>query len=167
MLQIIRSMKELKFDRLMGVYEQGNRQKANTEYSNLEWGHRLLEAEQEHYAFLWDFFREKDCFLAVFEIDGQYHCALRIEPYRDGYLLEALETAPDSRKKGYATMLVSQVLSYLTDRGAEKVYSHISKKNEPSVRVHKSCGFVKLLDYAVFIDGSVDWNTDTYLYVAK
>jgi len=88
--------------------------------------------------------------------------AVRFEPYRDGLLLEALETAPDERNKGYAKQLLSDGLAYLRKRGSMTVYSHIHKKNKASVSVHTACGFRPISNCAVFIDGSVSGEYLTY-----
>ena len=79
----------------------------------------------------------------------------------DGLLLEALETAPAERRKGYAKALIQAVLPQLGD---VKVYSHVNKRNTASRKTHEACGFVKCLDHAVYADGSVLHDSDTYRY---
>ena len=86
---------------------------------------------------------------------GRYIAALRVEPYRDGYLITGLETAPDARRKGYATKLLQGVIAHLKDEGKVPVYSHVDKGNHASMAVHKKCGFQILYDYGVYLDGSV------------
>ena len=80
-----------------------------------------------------------------------YRSALRLEPYQDGFLLEALETHPKHRRKGYAKKLISGVLERLP--AGTRVYSHISKQNTPSIASHQACGFHTLVDYSVDTDG--------------
>ncbi len=155
MLIIAHSLKELHFRQLMDVYAQ----------SNFEANKSLLESEQDFYTYLREyFFRDPKAFYAVWESDGAYRAALRMEPYKDGHLLEALETAPDERGKGYATMLVSGVLDWLSEQGSVSVYSHVNRSNAASLAVHKACGFKKILDYAVYIDGSVLRDSVTLSY---
>ena len=111
----------------------------------------ILEAEQDFYAYLRDvFFQTKDVKYYVLEDNGQYLSAFRIEPYQDGYLLEALETAPKHRRKGYAKQLLSEVLPKIS----LPVYSHIHKQNQASLAVHRLCGFQIILDFAQYIDGT-------------
>jgi L-amino acid N-acyltransferase YncA len=43
------------------------------------------------------------------------------------------------------------------------VYSHIERNNLASVRAHEKCGFKKITNFAVLLDGSVSQNADTYL----
>lgn len=147
MLKIIHALRELQFGQLMDVYTQ-----SNAEF----YGGNVLQAEQEFYAYLREcFFTDPMAFYAVWVCDGRYKAALRVEPYNDGLLLAALETAPAERKKGYATELVRDVLELLAAQGNTAVYSHVHKKNVASLAVHRACGFEKILDYARYADGSI------------
>lgn len=155
MLKIIRFLKELDFSQLMRVYEEGNRENGAEFYPHLPEGQQLIRAEQDFYAFLQEFFRGPEAFYAVWTVDGNYAAALRMEPYRDGLLLEALETAPGLRRKGYARALINETKACLRTQGHRKIYSHVNKKNEASLAVHAACGFQRTLEHAVYIDGSV------------
>ena len=77
--------------------------------------------------------------------------------------LQALETKPDSRAMGYAGKLIRETLRTLP--GGTKVYSHVSKRNAASLAVHRVCGFLPVLDYAVEIDGTVTRKCFTLLCV--
>ena len=119
-----------------------------------------LQEGQDFYGFLSeDFFPDGIC--CVWEENGRYVAALRLQKWCDGYLLEGLQTHADHRGKGYATKLVSAALEELK---MEKVYSHISRENIPSIALHTACGFQKILDYATYLDGSVHPDSDTYVY---
>ena len=154
-LHTAHSIRELDFSRLMEIYIEGNLQKA-------EEGLTLLEAEQDFYQYLREvFFPTPGARYFVWVEEGAYVSALRLEPYGDGWLLEALETAPNHRRKGYGRRLVESVIA-LSEY--ERVYSHIHRKNEPSLRLHEACGFRKVLDHGVYIDGSVNRHTVTYCW---
>ena len=158
MLLIMKRLEELDFSALMDVYIEGNREKAE-EYGN----GGLLQAEREFFDYLReDFFRQKDAFYAVWQVAGQYVSALRLEPHNDGWLLEALETVPDHRRKGYAKALMHAVLDYM---GPAVVYSHVSRRNAASLRTHYACGFQKHLDHVVYLDGSVSNRAITLRYI--
>ena len=160
MLLIAKRLGELDFSALMDVYIEGNLEKAE-EYGD----GGLLQAEREFRDYLReDFFRHAGAFYAVWLVDGSYVSALRMEPYEDGWLLEALETAPEYRRRGYAKALVSAVLEHM---GGLTVYSHVSRRNIASIQTHMSCGFEKFLDHAVYLDGSVSNRAVTLRYVAK
>ena len=123
---------------------------------------QLYLAEQDFYQYLREcFFAVPGAFYAVWVEHDRYVSALRMEPYKDGLLLEALETAPEHRQKGYATALIRAALQ---KAGSVKVYSHVSKKNVPSWKTHEVCGFQKILDYAVYADGSVLRSSVTFCH---
>lgn len=148
MLLIAKQLTDLNFSSLMDIYIEGNLEKAE-EYGD----GGLLRAEREFYDYLRaDFFRRAGAFYALWLADGKAVSALRLEPHNDGWLLEALETAPDHRGMGYAKALMASALDYL---GEGPVYSHVSKRNEASLRTHYACGFENHLDYVVYLDGSV------------
>lgn len=153
-LRIIRSLRELQFSKLLDVYSGSMYSSCATQ--------KQLEAEQDFYAFLRDFF--KTGFYAVWELNGRYVSALRLEPYQDGLLLEAVETAPAHRNQGYATSLLNAALAYVMEDLHCPVYSHIKMDNLPSLALHKACGFRKILDYVSYIDGSVARDACTFCY---
>ena len=158
MLHLAKKCRELNFAGLMEVYEQSNRENAAIFWPHQSENEQMMCAEQAFFQYLHDdFFNTEGAYYAVWEENGKCVSALRLEPYGDGLLLEALETRPDCRAKGYATMLLMAVLQ----QEKRKIYSHISKKNAASLRTHEKCGFRKVLDHAVYIDGSVSANSVT------
>ena len=160
MLLVAKELSQLDFSGLMEIYIEGNLEKAE-EYG----AGGLLRAEREFYDYLRDdFFRRPGAFYAVWKTGGKAVSALRLEPHRDGWLLQALETAPDCRGKGYAQALMAAALDYLKDG---PVYSHVSKRNEPSLRTHYACGFEVYLDHAAYLDGSVTRRAYTLRYMPK
>lgn len=162
MLTIVRTMRDLHLGQLMAVYEEGNLENAQELYPELPENQQILRAEQDFYQYLREcFFKTEGAVYAIWSENGRYVSALRLEPYQDGLLLEALETAPEHRRKGYAKQLIREVMQLPE---VEKVYSHVHKKNIASLRTHESCGFRKVLDHAVNIDGSVSRNSCTLCY---
>lgn len=77
----------------------------------------------------------------VLDVDGQWVSALRLTKIDDFYYMEALETAPKYRRKGYAAVLIREVISYLNQFGPVKVRSCVNKKNAASLAAHRKCGF--------------------------
>lgn len=162
MLKVVRSMKELEFSKLMAVYEEGNLENGRNRWRLEPECRQIMLAEQDFHSYLCQvFFRTKDAVYLVWQEGDEYVSALRLEPYRDGLLLAALETAPRQRRKGYAGLLVR---SALEQYAGVKVYSHVDKKNTASRRTHESCGFRKVLDHAVYADGSVLHSSVTYCH---
>ncbi|MGM9588748.1 MAG: GNAT family N-acetyltransferase [Faecousia sp.] len=160
------SLRQLRFGELMEVYAESNLEKAG-DWPDLPRGFALQLAEQDFRQYLDEvFFRTPGAVCALWEVEGKYVSALRLEPYKDGLLLEALETDPSQRKKGYAVSLIRAVQQHLTDQGAVKLYSHVNKRNEASLKTHEKCGFRVISDHAVYINGSVDYRCRTFLYEA-
>ena len=163
MLKIATSLKDLSFSRLMEVYIESNLENGEDQWPELSEDRRLLLAEQGFYDYLREsFFCTTGAAYAVWELDGKYVSALRLEPYKDGLLLEALETAPAERRKGYAEALIRAV-QHRT--GGTKIYSHVHKSNVPSLMIHEKCGFRRIMEYAVYIDGSFNHRCCTMIYV--
>ena len=158
MLLLATRLNQLNFSALMAVYEEGNRENGALMCPELSEGQQIIQAEQSFYQYLSEcFFPTAGAVYAVWAENGRYISALRLEPYEDGLLLEALETMPEYRKRGYAEKLIRAV----QEQFPQKIYSHISKRNAPSLAVHQKCGFSQILDYAKYIDGSVGRNAVT------
>lgn len=163
MLKIYQTMRSLSFGKLMTVYDTSNREHG-AQIAPEESEDRQMElSEQDFYFYLRDsFFKTPGARYAVWEVNGRYVSALRLEPYRDGLLLEGLETAPDQRGRGYATQLLQAVLAELEP--PVPVYSHVDKKNAASHQVHCNAGFTVLSDSASFVDGSANHRSYTLVY---
>ena len=164
MLEIITSIRQLRVGKLLQVYEESIQKAGQNLYPYLEINRQLLEAEQDFYDYLNWFLRIPGSLYAVWALNDRYCAALRIEPYIDGVLLTGLETAPDSRRKGYASALIKETLQHLSQAGIHKVYSHISNQNLPSLSTHQKCGFRKISDESEYIDGTKDDRAYTYLF---
>ena len=166
MLRIARKLSELSFSELMHVYIEGNLKNGKELYPDDTEGIQLRKAEEDFYQYLNSvFFQQKESCYMIWVVNGRYQAVLRLEPYQDGFLLSALETAPEARQKGYATNLIKETLTFLSSSGNGILYSHVSKKNIPSLSVHRKCGFQIIKDYAVYSDGSVLHTHLTFAYV--
>ena len=149
----------------MAVYSQTNQAIGEHKYPNSSPYDQCKRAEDAMLSYLReDFFRQKGSCYAVWLCEGTYRSVLRLEVYRDGYLITSLETAPEARRKGCAYSLLQAVLVYLRENGCPAVYAHIEKRNIPSMRLHEKCGFVKISDSATYIDGTVTQKSCTVFY---
>lgn len=162
MLRIIRSMRDLEFGKLMDVYTESNHLNGSEKYPMLCESEQLICAEQDFYQYLSQvFFKQADSFYAVWDLGDCFGAALRIEPYHDGFLLCALETAPAMRRRGLASQLIDATVAYLSLQGSGVIYSHVSKRNTASMAAHNKCGFQVIAEHAVYSDGSVLQNLRT------
>ena len=162
MLIVAKSLRDIPFGKLMDVCQDGNLENGAERWPHEPEARQIALAEEDFYNYLQQvFFKTDDARYLIWEERGRYISALRLEPYRDGLLLAALETHPQMRKHGFAEKLVKAALEYVGDM---TVYSHVSKQNAASLRTHEKCGFEKLLDYAVYADGSVNDRCCTLRY---
>lgn len=158
-------MQELNTEQLMAVYRESNRENGKEFFPNHTPDMQLILAEEGFLDYLrQDFFRQSGALYCLWSDEGRYQSALRLEPYADGLLLQALETAPNARRKGYARSLMEATLHYLRQTDAQAVYSHVSKRNLPSLNLHKVCGFTVHSDSATYLDGTVTQSSFTLRY---
>ncbi len=164
MLTAVKTMKELDFPALMEIYVEGNRENGADLWPEEPVPRQLQLAEEGFRDYLKnDFFLTPGAAYYLWQAEGCYVSALRLEPYKDGLLLEALETRPEFRRRGYAEALLRAVQL----RVPGKIYSHIHKKNAPSLAVHEKCGFRRICERAAYIDGSVNDRACTMCYTGE
>ena len=142
MLEIVRTVGQLRYFSLLELYEE------------------------DLYPYLQgDFFRRPGCFCAFLVLDEKYAAGVRLEPFRDGYLVTGLRTAPTLRRQGLATELLRGALTYLAGEFHGCVYSHVATGNTASRAVHEKCGFSRQAGSAVMLDGSVLADHCTYFCI--
>lgn len=150
MLEIIRSMGKLPFSAVMEIYSGSNGEQARCQWPDLPREQGLYRAEQEMYDFLrYDFFTRQDAFCALWREGTVPVSAVRLERWRDGWLLEGLETRPDCRGKGYAEQLLETVLPLVSGT----IYSHVHGGNQASLKLHEKMGF-RISAATAMLDGS-------------
>ena len=71
-----------------------------------------------------------------------------------GFYWKRWRLPPEQRRKGFAAALIRAVQCFLD--GKTKLYSHVDKRNLSSLKVHEKCGFRRVADFAVCVDGSVN-----------
>ncbi len=167
MLKIIKRLSELDIGSLTKVYFQSSEEAGKRDYPGLPANMQLLYAEQDFYNFLDLYFSQPDPIYAVWEIAGQHKAALRLEEYGDGLLITALETAPEARGKGYAKQLLCDLVRWVKCNKSKDLYAHISKDNFASIAVHEACGFHRIDEPAIYLDGALHPESATYYYPIK
>ena len=163
MLEYIYDMKSLPFMEICQVYQQSLGCERAIK-GDIDAGD-YWQKENDLYQDLGDFFAHAKGVMAIWRSDTGIQAVLRLERYGDGHLLCSLETRPESRRKGFATMLVKAVLADLQEGSV--VYSHVKKDNTASMQLHFKCGFVKCSDMGKLLDGSVSNAYATLKYIKK
>ena len=129
--------------KLMGIYAEGNRENAEYFYPDIPLAEGIAKEEQKFVTMLREgFFTRPENAVYVWQEKGQWVAALRLTRLDEFYYLEALETRPDQRRKGYGAALLKAVCSELSAHGAVTVRGCVRKRNEASVRTHLAAGFV-------------------------
>lgn len=165
MLELCYGIRDLDFRQLMDVYEETNTISGRMNYPKEQENLQLLFAEQDFYQYLELFFQFPGAVYALWVENGRYVAALRLEEYHDGLLITALETHPAARRRGYAAKLLQSVKEHFRVVLNRPLYSHVQKKNLPSMRTHQKCGFCIVKEQAVFLDGTV--HRDYYTLIWK
>ena len=149
-LKTVTNMGSLPFDQLREIYAESNAAQAREQWPDLEENEARLRAELDFYQYLrQDFFTMEGSFYALWLENGRAVSALRLEPWRGGWLLEGLETHPDHRGRGYAKALMKAALGTVEGQ----VRAHVHRDNGVSRHVHEACGFHRSGDTAM-VDGS-------------
>ena len=131
--------------KLMDLYREGNLENAEYFYPEItdrEAGIRMVEEEFLSYI-REDFLKIEGNAYYILEADGVWVSALRLYRVKKGlYYIEALETHPDLRKRGYASMLLKLVTESLREKeDSFRVRDCVRKRNLPSIRTHLKSGF--------------------------
>ena len=161
MLTIIESPEQLPYSALMEIYESSNRIRGAQNYPQCAPTEQLLLAEQDFYAYLQDVLSSKLAIVALWLAEGRAMSSLRLEKYQDGFLLAGIETVPAERGRGYASALMHAVVSKFPNT---PIYSHVYNENRLSVMLHEKCGFRRITDSAVLLDGNTTSEASTYLF---
>lgn len=156
MMKTIKNIHALDFFALTQVYEGSLDADGKKHYRQLSEYEQRRRAEEDFYEYLLGtFFVDKKNTMFVWEDRARYVSALRLERFKDGYLLTGLETMPSERRKGFAKKLLQEVVDYLREHNSKILYSHVEKSNHASLAVHKFAGFEVFANNAVYLDGSV------------
>ena len=135
MLNPVALIDENAISRLLSVYSESmNEMKI----------HFANDAEMcEAYAsFLRDFVKNPKQLILVEVFHDEWISALRaIEAIEGHWFLEAVETKPEERKKGFGKDLLVHTIDYLKNIGMRELTCTISKNNLKSQALHRKCGF--------------------------
>ena len=114
-------------------------------------------------SFLRDFVEYPNQLIIVEESDGDWVSALRaIETIEGHWFLEAVETKPEERKKGFGEKLLYHTIDYLKNIGMTELTCTISKNNFKSQALHGKCGFIPTTEIPLNCWGELEEGTILY-----
>ena len=163
-IEIVDSFDRIDGRKLMDLYAESNTENAEFFYPGLQDKREALEkTEADYLDYLKnDFFSVAGNLYVIYEADGIWLSSLRLYRIKDGfYYLEALETHPDHRRKGYGACLLDGLLNVLKAQGPFQICDCVGKQNRASLSVHEKCGF------RIVSDAGYDYlanETDTRCY---
>lgn len=141
---ITRKSEEIDFNKLMDVYEESNWENLSMVESDIDEksDKNILyqKVRQAYTDYLKnDFLKSGKNYMAILIDEKTYLSALRLYDEGKFFLIEALETNPSFRRKGYGGKLLSKVLDNFANR--EEIRSEVGKNNKKSLKLHKKLGF--------------------------
>lgn len=130
---ITKKIEEIDFNKLMDIYEESNWENLSMVESDIDEksDKNILyqKVRQAYTDYLKnDFLKSGKNYLAILIDEKSYLSALRLFDEGKYFLLEALETNPSFRRKGYGEKLLSKVLDNFANR--EEIRSEVGKNNK-------------------------------------
>lgn len=159
-LLIFNNFNSVETERFLAVYKESTADNASRWYPELEPAEAIKKYESGYLEFMQNGFFNVGGTLYILS-DGEYYVsALRlIQLSENDYFLEALETNPGFRNRGYAKQLLNKTIYSLTENALNfTIKSHIEKNNTASINAHLAAGFVITADY-ITEDGKI-FNSD-------
>ena len=152
MLEIIAQINNDIIDKLLYVYAE-SMDEIKTNFTSEE------EMHDAYYAFLRDFISKPNQLILAESINDNFVSALRaIETAKGSWFLEAVETNPIERQKGFGEKLLLDTIDCLKKHGMTEITCTIAKNNYKSQKLHKKCGFVATDDTPLNCWGELeDW----------
>lgn len=147
MLLVLQSPDELDVSKLLAIYRESSQENCQRMFPAETFAASLEQYEAGYTAFMREeFFAGSGRFWMVETADDLLASALRLLPLEEPntWMIEALETHPDHRRKGYAARLLTDTVRFLEETHGEIVLlSGVGKRNTASLRTHLRCGFIR------------------------
>lgn len=150
-LLVFKDFESVDAEQFLNIYKESSADNAQKWFPELEKAEALKEYENGFLGFMKNDFFSGGGLLFIIADCGCYVSALRLyEKAPAEYYLEALETNPDCRKKGYGREVLLQLQRYLKNHSKSYILTaHVEKTNIPSLKAHKSAGFEITADYVI------------------
>lgn len=147
MLLTLQSPEELDIPRLLAIYREDSLENGQEMYPEEPSPEAALARYEADYAAFMrtEFFTAPGCLWMVGTGEGRWVSALRLLPLEEPntWMIEALETHPEHRRRGHAARLLADTIRLLEDaHGAVTLLSCVAQRNTPSLRAHLRAGFV-------------------------
>ena len=159
MINIVTQIDDTAIHRLLSVYSE------SMDDMNI---HFVNDAEMiaAYTSFLQDFVSNPKQQIIVETNDNAWVSALRvIETIEGNWFLEAVETKPEERNKGFGEKLLRHSIAYLKSIGMVEITCTIAKNNLVSQALHEKCGFIPTNEVPMNCWGELEKGTILYRFV--
>ena len=147
MLLVLQSPEELDVPKLLAIYRESALKNCQGMFPAETFADSLEQYEAGYAAFMREeFFTQPGRFWMVETADELWASALRLLPLEEPntWMIEALETHPDHRRKGYGARLLADTVRFMEDTHGELVLlSGVGKRNAASLQAHLHSGFIR------------------------
>lgn len=159
MINVVTQIDDSEILQLFSVYSESMNDMRTHFASNTE----MIAA---YTAFLQDFIKNPKHRIIVETNNNAWVSALRaIETIEGHWFLEAVETKPEERNKGFGEKLLRHSIDYLKSIGMVEITCTISKKNFASQALHEKCGFIPTNEVPMNCWGELEEGTILYRFV--
>lgn len=166
-LELHRAAGGIDRDAFMALYRGSALENVPAWYPELPEDEGLRTYEDSYWEYMSGPLWEEGGVQALLADETGYRSGLRLYP-REGenqWFLEALETRPDCRGRGFGLRALWETIRALEAEGPVRLECHVHKTNAASLATHAAAGFVRTLDYALE-DGVRDERQVTLVYVS-
>lgn len=136
--------KEDMYRMVRSVYSEASYEIAKDKHPDMQDLSKAIREEEQYFVekFLEKFMGKNENTYYVWDANGEWVSALRLTKLEGYYFMEALETAPEYRRNGYASKLIKAVIQKLEEDKHVVIRSNVRKTNAFSLATHQKCGFV-------------------------
>lgn len=136
--------KEEMYRMVHSVYSEASYEIAKDKYPEIEDLSKAIQEEEQYFVekFLGKFMSKNVNTYYVWEENSEWVSALRLTKLDGFYFMEALETTPEHRRKGYASELIKVLIQKLEEDESVVIRSNVRKSNLASLSTHQKCGFI-------------------------
>ena len=147
MLLVLQSPEKLDVPALLAIYRESALENCQGMFPAENFSTSLKQYEAGYAAFMRkEFFTQPGRFWMIETADGLWASALRLLPLEEPntWMIEALETHPDHRRKGYGAQLLADTIRFMEEtHGSVTLLSGVGKRNTASLQTHLRSGFVR------------------------
>lgn len=142
---VLRRIEEIQGEKFHPIYEESNRENIPFFFPDCrDEQEGLKKVEEGFLSYLREDFFPRGA-VCLIETEGEcWVSAARLYEIGEGkYFLEALETRPDCRGRGFGYRLLTHMTEHLRIHGEIEIRTNVASDNQSSLKVHEKAGFLR------------------------